>query len=299
MTVKSKASKPNTSGVTLNTSGDQFAISLKIGTPGVVDPAKQVIFGTVDTTLPVVSAAQAFTYQENQASGYVIGTVLASDNSGSVTGFKFADSGTSTSQDGYYSISASGVVSLTAAGVAAAANDFETTPNSFTYGIQARDAANNWSSSADITFNVSNDSADDGGSGGGGGGGGGLQPDHITNLTWELSQSYLAFSNNGSFLSLDLDVGGQPKDGLIDILRFDATYTQTSMNQAPSSLDFSIVINGTTTALTKNVDYVLGPSGVWIELYLADHQLIDTGDTIKLIGSYGGASAETTELVVG
>lgn len=52
MTVKSKASKPNTSGVTLNTSGDQFAISLKIGTPGVVDPAKQVIFGTVDTTLP-------------------------------------------------------------------------------------------------------------------------------------------------------------------------------------------------------------------------------------------------------
>ncbi|MCR9140477.1 MAG: hypothetical protein NXI27_31295, partial [Alphaproteobacteria bacterium] len=45
---------------------------------------------------------------------------------------------------------------ITAAGVAAgvAQNDFETGPNSFTYAIQAGDAAGNWSSAIDVTLNV-------------------------------------------------------------------------------------------------------------------------------------------------
>ena len=53
-------------------------------------------------------------------------------------------------------IAANGQVSITAAGVAAGVenNDFETGLNSFTYGIEARDAAGNWSAAEDITLNV-------------------------------------------------------------------------------------------------------------------------------------------------
>ncbi|HAC62204.1 MAG TPA: hypothetical protein DCF68_01385, partial [Cyanothece sp. UBA12306] len=45
-------------------------------------------------------------------------------------------------------------LSLTEAGLAAAANDFETAPNSFTLGITAEDEAGNTSTATDITINV-------------------------------------------------------------------------------------------------------------------------------------------------
>ncbi|WP_168559178.1 cadherin repeat domain-containing protein, partial [Rhizobacter sp. SG703] len=98
----------------------------------------------VDDTAPVVAASQSFSYAENQVAGTTLGTVSASDAVG-VTGYRFSSTGTTTSIDGYYSINASGQVSLTSSGAAAAANDYETLPNSFTYGVQARDAAGNWS----------------------------------------------------------------------------------------------------------------------------------------------------------
>jgi large repetitive protein len=106
----------------------------------------------VDTTAPIVTASQSLNYAENQASGAVLGTVAATDNIG-VTGFRFAN-GTTTSTDGFFSINASGQISLTAAGALAAANDFETSPNSFVQGVQARDAAGNWSTAVDVTLVV-------------------------------------------------------------------------------------------------------------------------------------------------
>lgn len=168
MTLKSKASKSNTNGVSLDTSGDQFAISLKFGAPGIENPPKQVIFtSTGDTTAPVITVNQSFNYQENQSDGFVIGTVQASDNSGVVSNFIFANSGTGLSSDGYYSISTGGLISLTSSGAAAgvATNDFETPLNSFTYGIRAIDAAGNRSEITNVTFNVTNDTSDDGGGG--------------------------------------------------------------------------------------------------------------------------------------
>jgi hypothetical protein len=107
----------------------------------------------VDDVAPVVTASQSFNYAENKTVGYVVGTVAATDNVG-VTGFRFTSTATATSSDGFYSISSAGVVTLTAAGVAGAANDYETVPNAFTHSVQARDAAGNWSTGVNVTFNV-------------------------------------------------------------------------------------------------------------------------------------------------
>lgn len=110
---------------------------------------------TPDTTPPVVTAGQSFNYAENQSAAAVVGAVAATDAVG-VTGFRFSATSTATSADGCCTIAPDGKIALTAAGVAAgvAQNDFETSPNTFTYGIQARDAAGNWSSAAKVTLNV-------------------------------------------------------------------------------------------------------------------------------------------------
>jgi hypothetical protein len=60
------------------------------------------------------------------------------------------------SSDGYFQITNSGDITITSTGVAAgiAQNDYETSPNSFTYAIQAGDAAGNWSQAQNISLNV-------------------------------------------------------------------------------------------------------------------------------------------------
>lgn len=103
-----------------------------------------------DTTAPVVTAA-TFTYAENQAADHVVGTVAATDAVG-VTAFEI----TTGNDAGYFAIDATGKVTLTAAGAAAAtaSNDFETTPNAFTLGVVAKDAAGNTSTTTNVTINV-------------------------------------------------------------------------------------------------------------------------------------------------
>ncbi|MDD2844645.1 MAG: Ig-like domain-containing protein [Rhodoferax sp.] len=106
---------------------------------------------TTDTTAPVVTAAQAFSYAENQVAGAVLGTVVATDDT-AVTGFAIK-----TGNDaGYFAIAADGKVTLTAAGAAAgvAANDFETGVNTFTLGVVGKDAAGNESAAANVVLNV-------------------------------------------------------------------------------------------------------------------------------------------------
>ncbi|PNJ90841.1 hypothetical protein CEP13_18135 [Cylindrospermopsis raciborskii C03] len=105
----------------------------------------------VDDTAPVVNANQTFSYAERQVANFQVGTVTATDAVG-VTSFAIASGNNS----GFFAISNSGVITLTAAGAAASAasNDFETTPNTFTLGITASDAANNTSSPVTVTINV-------------------------------------------------------------------------------------------------------------------------------------------------
>ncbi|MDH6097254.1 hypothetical protein NWP21_00005, partial [Anabaenopsis sp. FSS-46] len=105
----------------------------------------------VDNTAPVIQPNQTFSYTENQVAGYQVGTVAATDNV-AVTGYSIV----SGNPDGFFTINNSGVITLTAAGVADAANDFETFPNSFTLGITARDAAGNTSTAINITSYILN-----------------------------------------------------------------------------------------------------------------------------------------------
>ncbi|MFL0603982.1 DUF4114 domain-containing protein, partial [Cylindrospermopsis raciborskii] len=92
-----------------------------------------------------------FSYAEGKTANFQVGTVTATDAVG-VTSFAIASGNNS----GFFAISNSGVITLTAAGAAASAasNDFETTPNTFTLGITASDAANNTSAPVNVTINV-------------------------------------------------------------------------------------------------------------------------------------------------
>ncbi|TFH70252.1 hypothetical protein E3V39_15360, partial [Gammaproteobacteria bacterium LSUCC0112] len=113
---------------------------------------------TDNDAAPVVTASQNFNYAENQSANAVVATVAATDDLG-VTQFRFANTGGTpgtTSTDGYFSIANDGKIRITAAGVVAGVdrNDFETTPNSFTYAIQASDAGGNWSTAVDVSLNV-------------------------------------------------------------------------------------------------------------------------------------------------
>ena len=55
---------------------------------------------------------------------------------------------------GLFEINASGQISLTAAGVASAANDFEALPNDFTLSVTATDTSGNTSVAEDVTVTV-------------------------------------------------------------------------------------------------------------------------------------------------
>jgi uncharacterized repeat protein (TIGR01451 family) len=142
------------------TGANSFTYGIQAGdSAGNWSPSVDVTFNVtnVEDTPPVVGAGQSFNYAENQSAGALIGTVTATDNVG-VTGFRFDATGTATSADGYYEIAADGKITITSSGVAVgvANNDYEKGSNSFTYAISARDAAGNWSSSENVTLNVTN-----------------------------------------------------------------------------------------------------------------------------------------------
>ncbi|MFA6961388.1 MAG: Ig-like domain-containing protein [Opitutaceae bacterium] len=145
----------NTAGAGIDAGVRTFAFTAKDDSSNTSLAATSSVTVTApDITAPVVTASQSLDYAENQTAGSVVATVAATDAVG-VTNFRFTDSGTNTSADGFYTIAADGKVTITAAGVAEAANnDFETSPNTFTYGIEARDAAGNWSASADVDLHV-------------------------------------------------------------------------------------------------------------------------------------------------
>ncbi|MBN8517958.1 MAG: hypothetical protein J5X22_02630 [Candidatus Accumulibacter sp.] len=106
-----------------------------------------------DTTKPVVAPAQSFSNPENQAAGFTLGTVAATDNVG-LNSFAIATG----NDNNYFAINNLGQITLTAAGASltAASNDFETLPNAFSLGVTATDAAGNTSDPVNVTLNVTN-----------------------------------------------------------------------------------------------------------------------------------------------
>lgn len=103
-----------------------------------------------DTTAPVVTAA-TFSYAENQVADAVVADVDAADAVG-VTSFEIK----SGNADGYFAIGADGKITITAAGVAAHVNNFESGINTASLVVVAKDAAGNTSAETTIVLNETN-----------------------------------------------------------------------------------------------------------------------------------------------
>lgn len=111
-----------------------------------------------DNIDPTINTDQTFSYQEGQYDDVsdVIATVEATDNTG-IAGFEIISGNT----DGFYAIDSLGQITLTEAGlaVAAASNDFETSPNVFPLTIEVTDGAGN-TASEDIEISLTDDISD-------------------------------------------------------------------------------------------------------------------------------------------
>lgn len=150
--------------------GEVFVVTYTPGANPVQDLAGNAVAPiaaqalVVDTTAPVITAGQAINYVEDNITGVapsrttdtVVGTVAATDDTGVVAYNIVAGNAA-----GFFAIDGSGNITLTTAGLAGAANDFETTPNSFVLTLTAADAAGNVSASQGVTLNVTNDTRDD------------------------------------------------------------------------------------------------------------------------------------------
>ncbi|MCF3933167.1 cadherin domain-containing protein [Acuticoccus sp. M5D2P5] len=92
---------------------------------------------------PVITD-QTFAFDENEAAGYVIGTVSASDNRG-ISGYEIVDG----NEEGIFAIDPeTGAITLTETGAASPANDFERLPNHFTLTVKVTDTDGNTGTTA-------------------------------------------------------------------------------------------------------------------------------------------------------
>lgn len=104
-----------------------------------------------DTVAPTITASQVFNYPERSSAGFEIGTIEATDNvSINNTTLTFTSTGTQFSDGNNFRIEGKKILLNNVNG---AANDHETSPNSFVENITATDDAGN-SSTEDITLNV-------------------------------------------------------------------------------------------------------------------------------------------------
>jgi gliding motility-associated-like protein len=151
------------SGISVSLSSDGNIVA--IGAPfndsnGFSDSGHVRIYYISDTTSPVITPSQIFTYTENQSANYTIGTVSASDNSGTYT-----LTITEGNNAGYFAIdSSTGSLTLTADGTSSGANDYETGSNTYSLTIQAIDAASNTATET-VVINVTDVDEDSDGDG--------------------------------------------------------------------------------------------------------------------------------------
>lgn len=103
-----------------------------------------------DTVSPAMPSPQEIVYADNKNAGEDVGPVQASDNV-AVSNFTFVDSLSDTASgsvispvNGYFTISQSGMITITTSGASSAANDYSLSPNSHVYYVKATDAAGNY-----------------------------------------------------------------------------------------------------------------------------------------------------------
>ncbi|QNP30989.1 cadherin domain-containing protein [Cylindrospermopsis curvispora] len=124
-------------GVVLRDAAQITANSINIAGNNFINNSRNVFDG-ID---PTITASQVLSYLENQQQGATLGTVSASDNLSNTDNVGIRQySISSGNESGFFSInSSSGQITLTSAGISAAANNFESLPNTFTLGITVTD----------------------------------------------------------------------------------------------------------------------------------------------------------------
>lgn len=138
--------------VTVNVVADSTTEGAETMTASLVGQTVSASVTVNDTSVntpPVVTADQVFTINEGSAADAAIGAVAAVDAQADAITYAIA----SGNDDGYFAIdSATGALSLTAAG--AAAIDAESATTAYTLGVVATDALGNASAATNVTINV-------------------------------------------------------------------------------------------------------------------------------------------------
>jgi|GEM_PF-6937432 len=120
-------STPNVHNLTVTATAGGVAtdIAVKLSESNVNDNTPEFDNPNDDTDGDGSEDGYAFTYAENATTATVLGTVAASDADGDGVTYSI----TSGNDNGWFTINTDGEITLTDAGVAEAANDFESTPN--------------------------------------------------------------------------------------------------------------------------------------------------------------------------
>jgi len=130
---------PNSRTLTVSVSDGSLATTIEVilTETNVNDVAPA--FTNTNATGTTNAASYSFDYAENTASGTTLGTVSASDAEGDALTFAI----TGGDPNGWFTVNSStGAISLTSAGAASLANDFETTPNSRVLTVTVSDGTN-------------------------------------------------------------------------------------------------------------------------------------------------------------
>lgn len=99
----------------------------------------------------IIVGGQSFAFPEGSSPGYVIGTL---STSGAAFDFRFSATSTNISAEGYFNVSSTGVLTLTAAGALALA-EFDTAPAiSFAYYFQATNSAGVWTPPVQVSLTL-------------------------------------------------------------------------------------------------------------------------------------------------
>jgi hypothetical protein len=202
--------------------------------------------------------AISFEYNENQTAGATLATVTAQDPSG-VVAWRFVDSNSTTSQDGLFQIDANGNISLTDAGAAAAANDYETLDNLFSYQVQAQDGVGNWSDVAQVSLSVLD--LDDQGPVFEG-----EDSDRAFDYTENQTEDAVVGTVSGFTDNVDVTTyrfAGEDADGVDQQLSMDGYY------RIDDSGNISITAAGVAAGVAQN-DYETDPNDFWYAIQAGD-----------------------------
>jgi len=199
----------------------------------------------------------SFNYAENSATSTTLGTVAASDADGGTLTFSITGGNT----DGWYTINSStGVITLTTAGAASAANDYETAPNTQTLTVTVSDGTN--STTVQVVLNETN--ANDGApvfTGQNAGGGTSYSFNYAENSAASTLLGTVAASDpDGGTLTFGIASGNangwyaiDPSTGAITLTTAGAASIANDYEQTPNTQTLIVSVSDGTTTTTVSV----------------------------------------------